>query len=720
MEHTSPKHEKTKPRGIPLYIDNAIIAIWGIFFLLFPFFFSTLTTDAFILPRQLFLLAIAIVSLMLLGTKMLAEGKTKLRRTPFDLPLFLFTLFIFLSAIFSINRIDSLTAFVPFLFLVLSFVILINSIRTEGAILFLLSMLAIGGAASGLLEIFSFFKVYILPMSFTHAQSFNPFGSLVEQGYYFLLLLPITIYLAYPIIKGNLTGKSITFTITSIFLLGGLITTLIQLLTTQQPIFLPFETGFQTAFASISQDATRIAQGFFFGSGYGTFATDFTRFKQAPFNLNTNIWYLTFNQSSSFILELLATTGFLGIVSFLFIIWRVVKNSTMHAKGYNPLFLSLLIFIVASFFLPFSFLTISLFFFLLSLFVSIQALLKPKEFFDIEVHLIALKKGLFFMQTEDKAKDNERGFTKFIPITMFILFLLLSIYFGYFGTRYAMSDITFQKSLVAASKNNGTETYNYEKAAIDLFPYRDFYYRIFSQTNLALANSLVQTKKNELAKDPQAQQTLYKLIQQSIDTGRNATAISPMTVANWQNLASVYRALIGFGQNAESFSLQATQQAVALDTANPQESIALGGLYYQLGQYDNAIRQFQTAYALKADFANAYYNLGHALEQKGDLKNALAQYQTAQTLVTKDPNASKQITAEINALQDKIAKVEKNTNQPVITPIATPTEMPTTTEQKQTQLPLDLNQNTTLPTQKPKIKIPGPTIPIVPTAMEHH
>lgn len=712
MEHASHKASKSTATGISGYIDNIIFMMWGIFFLAFPFIFTTITTDPFIFPRQILLMGVSIISLLLWGVKMIADGKTKLRRTPLDLPITLFAIFMFVSTIFSINRMDSILAFLPFLLIIFSFVVLVNIIRTEASILFLVSSLVIGGAAIGLLATFSFLKLYILPMAYTHAQSFTPFGSLVEQAYYLLFLLPIAVYFAYPILKGQTTGKSITFSISTVLLTAGLVVTLIQLLTTQKPVFLPFETGFQTAFAAISQDANRIAQGFFFGSGYGTFNTDFTRFKQAPFNLNTNIWFLNFTQSSSFILELLATTGLLGVLSYLFIIWRIVRKSV--GKVYNPLFIPLLIILILGFFLPFSFLTITLFFFLLALYVCTQALLKPKEFFDFELHLVTLRKGLITVQPENAENAvTERGFTKAVPITFLVIFCLVAVFFGFFGIKYAASDILFEKSLIAASQNNGNETYNDEKDAINLFPFRDFYFRVFSQTNLALANALAQTNKDKLAKDTQLQQTMYGLIQQSITMGRNATTISPMTVANWQNLASIYRSLIGFGQNAESFSLLATQQSVALDSANPQEYIALGGLYYQLGQYDNAIREFQTAVNLKPDYANAYYNLGHAFEQKGDLKSALAQYQNVASLVPNDPKSLQQIKSEISTIQTKLGQGQDTANQSADNAQPIPTPTPTEASGQST---LNLNQPTTqLPTQKAKITIAPIKITPTPT-----
>src|SRR5205823_130676 len=157
---------------------------------------------------------------------------------------------------------------------------------------------------------------------------------------------------------------------------------------------------------------------------------------------------------------------------------------------------------------------------------------------------------------------------------------------------------------------------------------RDLYYRGLSQVNLALANALAnQARQNPSANNQQTQQNILTLIQQSISAGRNATIIAPLTPFNWSNLSSIYRSLIGFGENADKFAVLTDQQAIALDPQNPQQYIDLGGIYYQLGDFDDAIRQFQIAITLKQDYPNAYYNLGHALEMKGQLNEALAAYQ---------------------------------------------------------------------------------------------
>jgi tetratricopeptide (TPR) repeat protein len=180
----------------------------------------------------------------------------------------------------------------------------------------------------------------------------------------------------------------------------------------------------------------------------------------------------------------------------------------------------------------------------------------------------------------------------------------------YMSGKFVISDVVFQQSLVAAAQNDGLKTYNLQTQAINTFPYRDAYHRYFSQTNLALANSYSASQPKNSSPSAQASQTIVNLIQQAIGEAKNAAAISPQTAANWNNLSSIYRALIGFGQNAESFARDANLQAIQFDGTNPQQYINLGGIYYQLKQWDLAQQAFLTAVNLKPDYSNAHYNLG--------------------------------------------------------------------------------------------------------------
>ncbi len=605
----------------------------------------------------------------------------------------------------SANRIESLISFIPIFYAILLYFIIVNSIRGKKSLLILCGALILGTSLTAFISILSFFSIHILPFQYTHVQYFSPLGSLLDQALVFGLVLPLAAYLAHPLFSAVLlSGKpedapsnkkmgtqTMLFGIGLVLVGLGLIVTLYQLMTTQKPLILPFETGFQTAFASISQDAGRVLQSFLFGSGYGTYLTDFTRFKQAAYNNNNTLWAFTFFRSSSFILELLATTGFLGLASFLFIIFKVLKEKWF--------FLPLVLVIIAAFFLPFSFIMQAMFFILLGIFALSRAQQNPRKYQHTEMTLVALKRGLLSAQSDGQEARGKNS--PALPVIFAVLMTVLVLTLGYYTVRFVLSDLTFQRSLVAASQNNGSQTYELQRQAISTFPYRDTYYRVFSQTNLAIANNLAASQPQGASPSAETQQTILTLIQQSINSGRTAVTISPLTAMNWNNLSSIYRSLIGFGQNADQFSILTNRQAIALDPNNPQQYINLGGIYYQLGQWEEAQRNFQIAINLKPDYANAYYNLGHALESKGDLENALVVYQTVRSLVANQKESVDQINQEIAALEQKIGAAGQ-------TPPATDEAEE---EIDEDQLPLGVNApEQQLPERNPQIQIPGVTI----------
>jgi len=693
-----------------LYIENTGLFIIGLTLLLLPLLFFSINTDAFILPKQILLSASVSILAILFGVRTIIEGKIKFRTTPFDIPVLLLAIFALISSLLSLNRLDALTAYMPFLFTTLLFFLITNTVKRENSLLIIISSLVLGACLSALLSVLSYFKIYILPFQYTQATYFNTFGSLLDQAIYYALIIPITVYFIISLVKKLKSGKkivmntgdtpiSIGFSVSFVILLAGLAITGYQLLTSQKPLILPLETGFQTAFAAISQENGRIMWGFLFGSGFGTYLADFTRFKSPAYNLNPELWSFTFFRSSTFILELLATTGITGLFAFIFLIFRILKERNF--------FYPLIIAVILAFLLPFSFTILCLFYALLGIFAVTRAHNNPEKFAEIEFFFVALRRGLLAAKPEGESislNTNEKKYSKLLPILFFLMITSLVIIPLYFMIRLFLSDLYYKKSLEAYAQNNGLATYNLQLNAVNIYPFRDLYYRGLSQTNIALANALALQEKDGEG-NTKNQQNIIQLIQQSINSGRNATMISPITSFNWSNLSSIYRSLIGFGENADKFAILTNQQAIALDPNNPQQYIDLGGIYYQLKMYDDAIRQFQIAINLKNDYANAYYNLGHALEAKGGNDNeALSMYQVTRSLVADNKDSTKKIDDEILALTKKINQETTGQNP------ANNTQTNTVNE------PLQINKpETQLPEREPQISIPGPTISPLPS-----
>ncbi len=674
-------------------LDKASVVIQGIYLLLFPVLVASITTDAYLIPKQAGIAFVVISGLVLMAARGILTKNVRLRRTPFDLPIVLLILAALLSSVFAVNRFDSLITFVPFMFAALFFFIITNTAKKQQDFKFLLGMLIGGGILVSAITLLSYLKIYLLPFSFAKVQTFTTFGSLFDQLMYLVLILAMALYMALPALKKKAVAEkgSLIFVGGAFVLLLGVVITAIAMFTLQKPVILPYQTGFQTAFAAISQDNGRVVQGFLMGSGLGTFLTDFTRFKPATFNASEALWNLSFLRSSTFALELIATTGLLGILSFLFLIYKIFRT--------KPLFTPLILAVVLAFILPFSYSSIMLFFVILALYSVSRGFGEHhnSNFFDVDLRLVTLRQGVFALTDPNSRTSSEHS--NLLPVAFAVLVGVFTFVIGIVSVRFLASDYLFQKSLIYASKNDAQNTYKYQTDAIRMFPQRDGYHRIFSQINLAIANNLALSIPQGTQPTQEQQQTIYQLIQQAINSGRNASTVSPQTSVNWQNLSSIYRALIGFGQNADQFALLANQQAIILDPNNPQEYINYGGIYYQLGQWDNAIRQFQYAASLKPDFANAYYNLGHALEQKGDFQGALTQYQTVRQLVIKDKASVDVIDKEIAALQQKAANSQQANTQPSVN-----------------QGDLQVNQpQAQLPEQNPPVKIPGPTTSLTPS-----
>lgn len=651
----------------------------GLFIFSLPFIFTTLTTDNFALPKQFALAAVCLLGLVVYGVKSIAEKTVRFRKTPLNPPIFLFAGIVFLSSLLSLNKAESLVAFSSLLFAVVLFFLFVNFVKTSKASFVLTAVFFESAVALAILSILTFFKVYILPFGVANSQTFSPIGALLDQAVYIFVALGLGAYFI-KMAKGMKMTKVqrkdpkylgvVAFVgIEIAVLLIALGLSVYGMLKIQNPLILPFLTGFQIGFAAISQDTQRAILSFLLGSGFGTFGADFARFKLPAFNSDLQLWNLTFFRSSSFILELLATTGVLGVLSFFLLIYKFFRE--------RPLFYPLLLIFVLSFVLPFSATLIILLFVVLGIFSSLAGL-SSKEYYDLELGLVTLKSGLVTVASNER-KEVKHGMSGLLTWVIFLLIIVVAGLLGVYSLRYAMANFTFQKSL---SSGNATQVYQLQSQALDMAPYNDAYQRIFSQTNLSLANSLSQQSK-ESSPSAQTQQTIYTLIQQSINSARVATGLSPLTSANWQNLSSIYRSLIGFGKNADQFAILASQQSVSLDPNNPQEYINLGGLYYQLKDWNNAQQQFLLAINLKPDFANAHYNLAHALQEKGDTQGALGELEVVKQLVKNDPTNLKKIQSEIDLLKNGL-----NTGK---TPAGAP--------------------KTELPPQNPPIAIPAPATP---------
>ncbi|MEI8068052.1 MAG: tetratricopeptide repeat protein [Candidatus Shapirobacteria bacterium] len=366
-----------------------------------------------------------------------------------------------------------------------------------------------------------------------------------------------------------------------------------------------------------------------FGIGIGNFLEAFNMFRPIGYNL-TKFWSTTFNSSSVGILQIWTELGIVGLIIVLCFISGLIK------KRKEKDFWQIVLFLAIGLLLPLNLITI-----------FILVLLVANKLFTIKENKIILNVG-------------EKAFNVMPWILSVVLFTGI-VFSGFWMTRILVGEIYLKQSLVTASKNDGVGTYNLQIKAIAINPLNANYRKIYSQTNLALAQNLLANK--DMSEDDK--QKASTLIQQSVRESKAAISLSGNNSAYWANLAVIYKSLIGLVDGSADWSLQAYQQAVALDPINPLLNLDLGGLYFAGNKLDEAKRVFEEVVTNKNDFANGWYNLAYTNKKMNKIDVAVSQLDQALKLVPADSadyqTASKELEAWKVELNDLIKKQNEAT-----------------------------------------------------------
>lgn len=414
----------------------------------------------------------------------------------------------------------------------------------------------------------------------------------------------------------------------------------------------------------------------FWGTGPATYTFNFTNYKPVEFN-STKLWNLRFDSAFNEYLQVLANLGGIGIVAlvsltvlFASAAYKTVTSSTRNLdhsltsneQTSNELKRALAI-------------SGLIFFIILALHTSTLAvwvvgLLILAAFMALSVSEDLQRswgnpddfKGMFLRVTGLSASEASTETIKAdaLPGILMVIAMALVLGAGFFGGKLVLADYHHRLALNAIAGNQGIAAYNELVAAEKLNPYNDVYRTDLAQTNFALANAIASAKGPTEASPSgsltdQDKQNIQVLLQQSINEGRNATALSPRSSLNWEILAVLYRQIAGVAQNALVFSLDSYGRAIMQDPLNPVLRVNVGGVYYAIKSYDLAVRFFTDAINLKPDYPNAYYNLSVVLKDKGDLANAQAIAEKLLTLLDKNSPDYKTASDYLNDLKSKTA-----------------------------------------------------------------
>jgi len=329
----------------------------------------------------------------------------------------------------------------------------------------------------------------------------------------------------------------------------------------------------------------------------------------------TRLWAVKFTTASNYPLTLLAEVGLLGLAGLVLLYWKVFKEIAGKLSGIFDYQKALVISLILSLlFLALFPANIPL---LLAAFVLLAA--------NAAVKTAAIP---LFVPTLAENTPASR-----IPAVILALPIIVGVGFlVYWGGKVYSAEYQFRKVGKFLAANEGKAAYDTLRNVIRLNPSVDRYRATYSQVNLALASAIAQ-KKDLTDAD---RTTIAQLIQQAIREGQATVTLNPQRAGNWEILARTYQAIMSFATGADAFTIQTYSQAVALDPTQPNLRIALGGVYYALGRFDDAIKAFELAVLAKPDLANGHYNLALAYREKGEIDKAIEQMNLVLSLVKRD------------------------------------------------------------------------------------
>lgn len=654
------------------------IQIWLVRLLvfLFPLFFLPITSEFFDINKTILLTIGTLVAILLWALTKMA-GEFKFRVTPFDLPVLAFAVVYVASAIVaSPNKMDAFFApgtatFVLFATLFYFLIVQIAGGRGGDEGENLATSVIGGGAIAGLVAalagtgvLTSVVKSTSLPVWLIQP-TFNTIGGPLPAVTVFVVLGVLTI--------GRLLGSAkskyfILNTVCLILLVAGGAATVYQMLPGKpaSPQLLPISTGWSIALESLKREPL-------LGVGPGNFVEAFNRFRQVEYN-STSVWNLRFSASSNWYLETWTVAGLLGIAAFLWLVWVVLRaNGKWTIEGGKSIHYALFAALVIALLVPVGFVFLFVFYLLLALVASYRAS-------DL---------ALEFSASGGASRNN------LVPGFFGILALVGLVAVGFWGRPVYAAELTYKKALDSIGRNDGLGAYNSLISAINQNTQVDRYRITYSQINLALANNVA--SKKDLS--DQDKQTVNQLIQQAIREGQAAVALNRNIAGNWENLARIYQAIMPFAQGADQFTIQTYQQAIALDTVNPNLRIALGGVYYGLGNYEEAVKVFEVAALAKPDLANAHYNLAVALREKKDTARAVAEMNTTLSLISPGTPDYDKAKKELDELQAKL-KEETATPSAQVRPGTaqqSPLQAPQPAPKKVIEPPLELPESASPP-----------------------
>jgi len=360
-----------------------------------------------------------------------------------------------------------------------------------------------------------------------------------------------------------------------------------------------------------------------FGTGVETFAFAYYQHRPAAHNM-TSEWDYLYNKAHNEYLNYLATTGIVGLGTYLFMIgfflFQVIKWVLQVASKENKqkeliliaAFTAAYISILITNFFGFSVVIINIFLFLIPAFALVvmdklntgNAIIYPKQ-----------------ASTDTISSGRWFGIGILIAVGIYLSFLLYI---------YRKADIAY------ALGNNLDNVQQYDQAlpllqeAVSLRPGEPIF-----KDELALNSATIATLillQQDASQSAEAQTQASQFAQQGISLSNEVVSKSPSNIVFWKNRVRIFYTLSQVDPSYLKNTIEAMKQVSLLAPTDAKVRYNLGELYRSTNALNEAKESHEKAIELKPDYREAYYSLGltlhsMAVNENGRVTNPSLQQQ---------------------------------------------------------------------------------------------
>ncbi len=594
--------------------------ILSLLVLLLPVFWLPVFFEAWEFPKIGLLFFLSLIAFGFTLAIEISKKKFKIL-WPFDALVIGFALIFCVSALFSIDRVVSLFGFYARfsdgLLALISLVFAYFSISRYSQNQKLLKLLLVS-AALACLPIFKFFNLVapsfeglsmflaaLVFVSLNQEKKIFRFFSLaflsiiVLIDYYsswLVLVFVSAAYLIYLLIKGLQKQDKLLVLSLAVLLtisLAGLIWPVPNFFNLPREVTLNRQLSFEMAKQALILKPI-------LGSGPGTFAYTFSKFRPAVFN-QSSFWQIRFDRPLSHLNELSVNCGLLGLMGFLAI--AIFGLKTVFGK---PLFFPFLA----------SFLSLAVYYQNITLgfvFWLILALMATENSVSKEVSL----EKIFKSRT---VSIVSLGFVSLLAVL--IVLITFRLYSGDYFYNQSFKSPTEEIKVAWLQK------------AVSANP-------LFAQYQVMLSQAFLnQTVEESGTLDSDS---IFQLVAKSVQAAKASTEIAPFWVVSWESLGSVHQKVLGLAAGAEDWSLNSFTKALELEPSNPLLYFKLGKIYFFQNNYDKARESFILAQTLKPDLIDPRIYLALITENQVGVKAAINSLSHLQNLYPLNPDISFQL-----------------------------------------------------------------------------